>query len=328
MTSREIINAKIEHLKTPRPGMTFSGLRLNDMVSINIGSIAKGYTPKRWTNGNIEYYDDIWGNLWERMKDGCLGGEVCKPAITDWSDLDRWAPPILDKESCIKEGRKIFQANPDKFCVVCFPVWVFSSARYLRKLENYMMDMALYPEELHRLHAKMRPVFESIIEIAGELKADAIFFCEDMGTQSSLLFSPEMWDEYFRKMYHELFAMAHETGLKVFMHSCGQNTLILERLLNAGVDCLQFDQPMIYNPVFLSGLLKKYKAALWSPIDIQKIMPTGDYAIIEDNVKYMFKHYSESIIFKNYGDLNGIGVKEEWDNFAYEKICDMAGIKE
>lgn len=325
MKPREIFKAKIEHREAPRPGLTFSDGRINDAVYASAG-IAEGYTHKRWIEGNIEYYDDIWGNLWERMKDGCAGGEVCKPAIADWNDLDKWNAPRIDKARCIAEGRKIFQENPDKFRIVVSPGWVFSSARYLRKLEIYMMDMALYPEELHRLHEKMRPVFESVIEIAGELEVDAIFFCEDMGTQNSLLFSPDMWDEYFGKLYARLFGMAHEKGLKVIMHSCGQNTLILERLLKAGVNCFQFDQPTIYDPVFLSGLLKKYKAGLWSPIDIQKIMPTGDYGIIEKGVQYMFEHYSDCVIFKNYGDLPGIGVKEEWDNWAYKKICKMSGI--
>ena len=327
MTSREIFKAKIEHRDAPRPGLTFSGERINDAVSCSTG-IARGFTQKRWVEGNIEYYDDMWGNLWERMVGGCQGGEVCKPAISDWSELDKWTPPQIDVEKCISEGRKALDAYPDRFRMVGCPGWMFSSARYLRKLEIYMMDMALYPEELKRLHEKMSVVFETSIFIAGELKADAIFFCEDMGTQNGLLFSPEMWDEYFSKMYHRLFGMAHEKGLKVIMHSCGQNSAILERLLKAGVNCFQFDQPTVYDPVFLSGLLKKYNAGLWSPIDIQKIMPTGDYDIIEKGVDFMFKHYADCVIFKNYGDLPGIGVKPEWDMWAYEKICEKAGIRE
>lgn len=327
MTPREIFKAKLEHEYAPRPGMTFSGNRINDVVGAS-GGYVQGYTQKRWTEGNVEYYDDIWGNLWERMKDGCAGGEVCKAAIADWSDLENWEAPRIDKMKCLEEGRKNFREYPERFRIVYSPGWMFSSARYLRKLEIYMMDMALYPEELHRLHKKMRPVFESVIEIAAELHADAIVFCEDMGTQNTLLFSPEMWDEYFSKIYQELFAMAHDRGLKILMHSCGQNTLILERLLKAGVNCFQFDQPTVYNPEFLSGLLKKYKAGLWSPIDIQKILPTGDRAVIEKGVEDMFRHYSEAVIFKNYGDLPGIGVKDEWDQWAYEKICDLAGIKE
>ncbi len=147
-----------------------------------------------------------------------------------------------------------------------------------------------------------------------------LVFCEDMGTQNGLLFSPELWQEYFGDLYRKLFDLAHECGLKVFLHSCGQNRQILEPLLQAGVDCFQFDQPAVYDMADLSRVLKKYKAALWSPIDIQKIMPTGDRQLIEQGVEEMFKHFEGGLIFKNYPDLKGIGVKEEWDNWACQAI--------
>jgi len=121
-------------------------------------------------------------------------------------------------------------------------------------------------------------------------------------------------------LYCKLFGMAHECGLKVFMHSCGKNRQILEPLLLAGVDCFQFDQPTVYDMADLAQLLKKYKAGLWSPVDIQKILPTGDRQIIEKGVEDMFKHFEGCLIFRNYGDLKGIGVKEEWNNWAYEAI--------
>ena len=68
--------------------------------------------------------------------------------------------------------------------------------------------------------------------------------------------------------------------MKVIMHSCGQNRVILPDLLDAGVDVFQFDQPSLYNMPDLAALLREHKAALFSPVDIQKILPTGDRAII------------------------------------------------
>jgi len=144
ITSREIFMRQIEHSGAPRPGLTFSGNRLSDATSAGISSV-KGFTQKRWVEGNIEYYDDIWGNLWERMVGGCAGGEVCKPAISDWSELDKWTPPEINVDENVSLGKKIFEQAPDKFRIFGMPGWVFSSARYLRKLEIYMMDMALYP---------------------------------------------------------------------------------------------------------------------------------------------------------------------------------------
>ena len=319
MNSKEIIYANLEHRNPVRPGLTFDNNRIDDMCWGGPGS-PKGYTQKRWIEGQYEYYDDMWGNIWARMIDGCAAGEIFKPAIEDWTQLKDYQIPQYDFDEMVKSMRQGFAESGDKFKMAGMPGWVFASSRYLRKMEIYLMDMLLYPEELKQLHEKVAGVYELVIRAAGEAKAEGIMFCEDMGTQNGLLFSPALWREYFGDLYCKLFGLAHECGLKVFMHSCGQNRQILEPLLQAGVDCFQFDQPAVYDMADLAQLLKKYKAALWSPIDIQKIMPTGNRQIIEKGVDDMFKHFEGGLILKNYGDLKGIGVKEEWDNWAYQAI--------
>ena len=60
-----------DHPGEPQPrapaaaGLTFDGGRINDML----GSAWRphGYQQKRWIEGEREYYDDEWGNLWVRM---------------------------------------------------------------------------------------------------------------------------------------------------------------------------------------------------------------------------------------------------------------------
>jgi hypothetical protein len=60
-------------------------------------------------------------------------------------------------------------------------------------------------------------------------------------------------------------------------------------------------------------------------VDIQKIMPTGDRARIEASARQMVDLFAGGLICKNYGDLAGIGVQEEWDDWAYRAICARAG---
>ncbi len=323
MNSRELIKALYAREKTPRPGMTYDRGLINDLVGGGPGNPID-YEQKRWVEGNFEYYDDIWGNVWSRMNDGCKVGEISKPALENWSQLDSLKLPEYDFDASVKAYSEEFAKHPDRFRIAGMSGWVFNNSRYLRKLEIYLMDMCLYPDELKVLHRKMADIFEQNIKAAGAAGADAIMFCEDMGTQNDLLFSPEMWDDYFKDLYTELFSLAHSCGMKVMMHSCGQNTKILERLLKAGVNCFQFDQPTIYDMQWLSGLLKKYNALLWSPVDIQKIMPTGDRKIIEAGVDEMLKYFDGMVIFKNYPDLPGIGVEEEWDDWVYNRVLEKA----
>ena len=326
MNSAEIIRANLAHSGASRPGLNFDRERRNDLVWGGPGNPV-GYEQKRWKEGNVEYYDDIWGNLWHRFTDGCAKGEIFRPAIEDWAQMAELRAPSYDEDMTIASFRSGFAAHPDRFKLAGMPGWVFADARYLRKMEVYLMDMALYPEELHRLHRKIAALYEKIIVAAGKAGADGICFAEDLGTQRDVLFSPEMWQEYFGELYAGLFARAHEYGMSVWMHSCGQNRKLLEPLLKAGVNCFQFDQPAVYDYDDLAALLRRYRAVLWSPVDIQKIMPTGDRTLIEQGAEEMFRAFHGFLICKNYPDLPGIGVKEEWDDWAYRKIMSLAGLE-
>ncbi|NOY74865.1 MAG: hypothetical protein GXP32_03630, partial [Kiritimatiellaeota bacterium] len=86
MTSREIIIANIECVCEERIGFSFSteGWK-NDFTS---AGVAHGLEPKRWVEGDTEYYYDIWGNLWHRLKGMSAGGEVLEAVLDDWSKLD------------------------------------------------------------------------------------------------------------------------------------------------------------------------------------------------------------------------------------------------
>ena len=124
----------------------------------------------------------------------------------------------------------------------------------------------------------------------------------------------------------QLTGAAHECGMKVFMHSCGYNWELLDDLIDAGIDCFQFDQPAVYDMPALAEKLRERKVALWSPVDIQKILPTGDRDFIEAEAEKMVRLFDGFLILKNYGDLHGIGVEPEWDMWAYDALLRAAGV--
>ena len=92
------------------------------------------------------------------------------------------------------------------------------------------------------------------------------------------------------------------------------------------VDVFQFDQPTLYDMPKLAATLRERRAALCSPVDIQKILPTGNRALIEAGAREMYDIFEGGLICKNYLDLPGIGVRPEWDQWAYEAICERAGL--
>ncbi len=324
MTPKEIIYANLEHNNPERPGLTFSGGRINDMIGAGLAE-SETYKPKRWTSGNIEYFDDEWGNIWFRVINLGTGGEIYEPAIKDWRQLDSFKLPDYDNPKRYEHIRVYFSKPNDKFKMFYMPGWIFASSRYLRKMEIYFTDLIEYREEIDKLHNMITDLFIRVIHKAGKCGAEGIFYCEDMGTQDRLLMSPAMWRDIFRPHYLRLTSTAHEHGMKVFMHSCGYNWELIDDLVEAGVDCFQFDQPAAYDMTALAEKFKKLKVALWSPVDIQKILPTGDRKLIESEAVKMVNLFRGFLITKDYGDLHGIGVDPEWDMWAYNAILKASG---
>ena len=325
MTPREIILANLSHEAPPRPGLTFDRGRINDILGCGPGP-SPAYTPRRWQEGEKEYYDDEWGNLWVRMVGGSQKGEVHTPVLDHWGKLDGLVLPDYTGPTRFDRMRDLFAAETERFRLAHIGGWIFDNARYLRKMEVYFADMALHPAELKRLHALVTKVYEAKIHGAGRAGADGIMIGEDMGTQQGLLFSPAMWREFFKELYTRLFGLAHDYGMKVLMHSCGCNWEIVDDLLDAGVDCFQFDQPALYDMPALAAKLRERRAALWSPVDIQQVMPTGSRTLIEAEAERLIALFQGGLILKNYGDLHGIGVAEEWDQWAYDKMLAVIGL--
>jgi uroporphyrinogen decarboxylase len=241
--------------------------------------------------------------------------------LEDWADLDKLKVPDYTQESQYAKMKETFAAAGDKFRLAYMGGWVFNDARYIRKLEVYLCDMALSPDELKRLHKMIAAVYEAKIRGSAAAGADGIFVLEDLGTQNGPLFSPAMFRDYFKDEYARLWGIAHKLGMKVFMHSCGNNAKLLDDLIEAGVDAFQFDQPLVYDIEMLAEKFRKNKVALWSPVDVQKVLPTGDRGLIEQETERMLRTFKDGMIMKNYPDLPGIGVKPQCDMWAYEIAC-------
>jgi len=324
MTPRETILANLAHENPDRPGLTFDGERINDMVGCALGP-SQTFTEKRWKEGEFEYYTDEWGNVWYRVPGRSQSGEVYQPAIRDWSQLDSLRLPDYDNPARYKEAAEALAQPTDKFKNAFVPGWVFATSRYLRKMEVYFTDLIECRDELDRLHVIVTDLFVRVIRRFADCGAEGIFFCEDLGTQTRALIGPRMWREVFRPHYERLVGAAHERGLKVLMHSCGYNWELLPELIAVGIDCFQFDQPKAYDMPALAALLRKHRVGLWSPVDIQQVMPTGDRAYIEAEARRLVDTFRGGLIVKNYGDLHGIGVEPEWDRWAYEAVLRACG---
>ncbi|MDD2485565.1 MAG: uroporphyrinogen decarboxylase family protein [bacterium] len=320
---REIIKRNLMMSNPPRIGFDFDRGRRNDFIGVGISASAS-WQPRRWQEGTIEYYDDEWGNIWHRIIGKSQKGEIYEPALSDWADLETYKLPNLAAPERFLEAKQIFQQNPDLYHLgsLDFP---FSICRYLRKLELYFQDLYLERDKIDLLHDRVTSLLEEMIFQYAKAGADGIFFAEDWGLQDRLMINPELWREIFKPLYLRLCQRAHSLNLHVLMHSCGHIGDIMDDLAEVGINCFQFDQPGLYGLERLADKLKELKICLFSPVDIQKVLPTGDRELIRSEAKKMKALFGErngGFIARNYCDLPGIGVAAKWDHWAYEVFVD------
>lgn len=317
LSSREVIRQNIEFQCSERIGLHFDRERRNDFA---FAGIQHGIERKAWVDGDVEYSIDLWGNVWHRLVGLSQGGEIYKPIIENWDQLDDLLLPDLDNPAYYAGARDLVASGTDKFKLGWLPGWPFAICRYMRKMEIYFMDLIEHRDQIDILHDRVCGLLERVIARFGEAGLDGLMFCEDLGVQDRLLMSPAMWRDIFRPLYERLTHVAHRYDMKVIQHSCGYNRLLVDDLCEAGIDCLQFDQPAVYDLPDLAATLRRHGVGLYAPCDIQKVLPSGDRSLIESETRRLVETFRGGLIAKNYSDLKGIGVEPEWDQWAYEEF--------
>lgn len=327
MNSREIVERTIRFEWPERIAMSLPSPYPNDFAGAGIAA-DPNWKPKRWREGTMELWTDEWGVVWGRV-DQFSKGEVVRGVIESWDQLDDYQPPRIDAPERFQHAAEVFRQHPDKFKIGHLPGFPFNIARKLRRLEHYLMDVAMEPEKVVALNRKVRDVLEGAIVQHAKAGADGIMFCEDWGTQDRLLINPAMWKEMFKPDFVHLCRVAHEHGLFVLMHSCGFVLDIIEDLIDAGINVLQFDQPELMGIDVLADRFAG-RVTFWCPVDIQKTLQTKDPERIRASAKKMIERFGEKgggFIAGYYGANEAIGITPEIQDIACKAFVEFGTYK-
>jgi len=317
MTPREIVLRTIRFQGPERIGLTLPAPYPHDIVSAGVSDDPEWKPTRTFHPEQGAMWEDEWGNVWARL-DNFSKGEVVAGAIQDWSALDDYRMPAYDRASRYEKARATFAEHPDLFRIGGLPGFPFAIMRYLRKMEVFLADLLLHPQEVRRLADKVTALLVRCIENWAAVGADAVMFAEDWGTQDRLLVSPTMWREIFRPDFAILCEAAHRNGLTVWMHSCGYIYDIIDDLIECGISVLQLDQPGLFGVDRLAAEFGG-RVTFWSPVDIQHVLPTGDAGRIEAFARDLVVKLGAGgggFIAGYYGGNEAIGVRPEWQDIA------------
>ncbi|MFW5985362.1 MAG: uroporphyrinogen decarboxylase family protein [Halanaerobiaceae bacterium] len=320
MNSKEIIQKTLDFTGPRRVGRSFGD---SDFASAghNVDTPATGWekvAEKRWER------TDEWGNKWARV-DPTSKGEVVEGALSGVEDIEDYQFPDFSNFADYKSVQKKRKEVEDKWLIGWLPGFTFNIARKLLKLDKYLTTILLEKELIHKLHDKIDAMLEDMIVNYARAGVDSVMFPEDWGTQDQTFISPDLWQEEFYPRFKKLCSLAHDNGIRVFMHSCGKMTAIIPGLIEAGIDVLQFDQPRVHGIDTLASFQEDNKITFWCPVDIQKDLQTKDEEQIRAGAREMLDELWQGrggFIAGYYGDNDSIGLDPKWQDIACEEFIE------
>ncbi|MCE5255552.1 MAG: methyltransferase [Spirochaetaceae bacterium] len=134
------------------------------------------------------------------------------------------------------------KAKSDRALVIVAGCNLFEWGSFLRRMDNFLMDLACDTAEVERLLDALMEVHLSTLEkvcaAVGDV-ADIIRFGDDLGYDNGPFMSPETYRRFFKPRHTELVSYVKKhSSMKTFLHSCGSLYPIIPDLIDAGYDIL------------------------------------------------------------------------------------------
>lgn len=194
-------------------------------------------------------------------------------------------PQWFDMDPLVAEAEE----HRNRVIVSGFWTAIFGNAYRLHGFSNFLMNMSLNPELIRALVGRLTDFY---LELNDRLfsalrgRAQVWYFGNDFGTQQGLLFSREMWRDFFGEPYRLLAGLAHRHGLRVMTHSCGAVGELIDDLIEAGVDIL--DPVQTTAAGMQPGELKERfgeRLVFHGGVDTQGVLPVADEGAVRLHVR-------------------------------------------
>jgi uroporphyrinogen decarboxylase len=248
--------------------------------------------------GTHQAFTDEWGVEWAMPKDGGLYFDMVGHPLSEVSGAAglanrRW-PNGGNKARFRGLRHQAEELAGRGFATTLAPAYggILESAAWLRGYENFYMDLIRDPVLTETiLDATLRfhlDFWAAALEEVGDLLDVAVEY-DDLGWQSGLLISAEMYRRYVKPRHKELFNFIKgHSRAAVFLHSCGAVYDLIPDFIESGVDVLNPVQVGAAGMGDTRRLKREFGKDLifWGGgVDTQSILPRGTPAEVRDEVK-------------------------------------------
>ncbi len=258
-------------------------------------SAARNASEPVIVNG-VRRWVDEWGTGWE--DDGHGAKTELYPLIDGYETLDRYSFPDPDLPGRFQQSDKLLEKRGERYGQAGVWFTLFERLWMLRGFDNMLMDPYLEEKNFRYLRDKIVEYNLAIIDKWLEQKVDSIFFSDDWGSQRTLLIQPDDWRRFYKPSYRKMFDRVRSGGAHVWMHLCGNITVILPDLIDIGLNVLNPVQPRAMDVMELSRNFGG-KVCFNGGVDVQGTMIYGTSQDVKKEVRmlvHLFGRYNGGYI--------------------------------
>lgn len=226
------------------------------------------FHPVRQPNGSLDALAPDGSRIATMPRGATFYDQTCFPYAdaypSDYRDLPRamaqvhWAALAhspwdhageADFWQQLREKAIALRKNSDRALMIVAGCNLFEWGTFLRRIDNFLMDLAAEPAEVERLlDALMEQHLATLEKVCGAVGdvADILRFGDDLGTNQGPFMSPETYRKLFKPRHAALCEYVHKhSRMHTFLHSCGSIYKLIPDLIEAGYE--------IINPVQINA---------------------------------------------------------------------------
>ena len=181
----------------------------------------------------------------------------------------------------LRKRVKELRVSSDKAIVMSGGAKFLELGFFLRRMDNFLMDLFIDPFNTNRLLDKLMEIhlsgLEKKLNSVGDL-VDVIRFGDDLGMSTGPFMDLDVFRKYFKPRYKELCDYVKQrSNMKIFFHSCGSIRPFIPDLIDVGFDILN---PIQTNCVGMDAIELKNEfgreITFWGGgVDTGSILPGG-----------------------------------------------------
>ena len=181
-------------------------------------------------------------------------------------------------------ARATADANPGRYCMGWDPYFLFERAWFLFGMEEILCELVSRTPRVKRLLRALTEYHKKVMTGLAQAGAHGYLTTDDLGTQSAVMFSPDLFREMLLPLYRELIDHCHRCGMHFWLHSCGRVTALLDDFVAAGLDVLHPVQPGAMDQQAVS---EQYRGRLTflAGLDVQHLLPFGTAQQVADGTR-------------------------------------------